>query len=164
LSPPFSHFFRSQGYLLIGSGMICHSFELAKAAEADKAAVSVRLLAESKRFDAATKRATTIKGAEERKKALLALEEVPEFVINHPTVEVRCPFSLSSSFPPFSPPFISPYLPVCPSSPPTELHHLYSTSPPSSSSLPPLETLTLRFSEKKRSREDNRRPTSVSCP
>ncbi|GAA5865060.1 hypothetical protein JCM8547_007699 [Rhodosporidiobolus lusitaniae] len=78
---------KSLGYLLLGSGMICHSFEYGKAPPSQKEAVGVRLLAESKRFDAATKRAATIEKAEERKKALLGLEELPEFAINHPTVE-----------------------------------------------------------------------------
>ncbi|GAA6008705.1 hypothetical protein JCM10207_001692 [Rhodosporidiobolus poonsookiae] len=78
---------RTQGYLLLGSGMVCHSFELATAAPSQREAIAQRLLPESKRFDAAVKRAAGLRSGEERKKELLALEELPEFKINHPTVE-----------------------------------------------------------------------------
>ncbi|GAA5974283.1 hypothetical protein JCM11641_006711 [Rhodosporidiobolus odoratus] len=78
---------RRQDYLLIGSGMLCHSFEYGKAPEADKEAVGLRLLAESKRFDAAARKATSIENGDERKKALLQLEKLDEFSKNHPTVE-----------------------------------------------------------------------------
>ncbi|GAA5889049.1 hypothetical protein JCM6882_009728 [Rhodosporidiobolus microsporus] len=77
----------SLGYLLLGSGMICHSFEYGKAPEAEKNAVGVRLLGESKRFDAAVKRAASLEGGEERRAALLGLEKLLEFKQNHPTVE-----------------------------------------------------------------------------
>lgn len=77
--------------------MICHSFELFKAPAANKETTSIRLLAESKRFDAATKRATTLADGEVRKTALLALEQLPEFQINHPTVEVSTLSSFRST-------------------------------------------------------------------
>lgn len=59
-------------------------------AESDKVTeVRDKVLAESKRFDTELRNAVTKKDAAERRRALLALESLPEFRRSHPTVEVR---------------------------------------------------------------------------
>lgn len=83
----------SDGYLILGSGMAVHSFasivEIHQA-EPDKVTeVRDKVLAESKKFDTELRNAVTKKDAAERRRALLALESLPEFRRSHPTVEVR---------------------------------------------------------------------------
>jgi aromatic ring-opening dioxygenase catalytic subunit (LigB family) len=85
---------RGQGFLIIGSGMIVHSFfqrpaiDAAPTSEA-REELHAKYLAESKRFDSAVKRAASVEDVGERKAALLALEKTEEFAHSHPTVEVR---------------------------------------------------------------------------
>lgn len=83
----------SDGYLILGSGMAVHSFssigEIHQADPDKVAEVRDKVLAESKRFDTELRNAVTKKDADERRRALLALESLPGFRRSHPTVEVR---------------------------------------------------------------------------
>ncbi|GAA6050958.1 hypothetical protein JCM3770_005343 [Rhodotorula araucariae] len=82
---------RSLGYLLVGSGMIVHSFwqrpAIDRAPVHERDALFAELLAESKRFDRAVQAAAIREKVEERKQALLALEKTSEWPNAHPTVE-----------------------------------------------------------------------------
>jgi hypothetical protein len=74
--------------------MAVHSFasidEIRNAStEEEGEATRAKVLAESRAFDTHLREAVTKKNAEERKKALLKLQELYEFKRSHPTVEVR---------------------------------------------------------------------------
>ncbi|KAI1074119.1 Extradiol aromatic ring-opening dioxygenase [Whalleya microplaca] len=83
---------RSEGYLIVGSGMAVHSFSSigeivnAPSDEAKKLA-RTKVLEESRTFDTHLRTAVTKRNAVERKKALLELESLPEFRRSHPTIE-----------------------------------------------------------------------------
>lgn len=80
--------------------MAVHSFdsigEIHQASEADRQAVTAKVLAESKTFDAALRKAVTIPDPQERKQALLDLQLLPEFKRSHPTVEHFTPLLAAS--------------------------------------------------------------------
>ena len=84
---------RSQGYLIIGSGMAVHSFESlheirdAPTEEAKKT-IAAKVFKESRDLDTHIRNALKKLGSAERTKALLDLESLPEFKRGHPTVEV----------------------------------------------------------------------------
>jgi aromatic ring-opening dioxygenase catalytic subunit (LigB family) len=89
-----------EGYVILGSGMAVHSFasidEIRSApTEEEREATRAKVLAESRAFDTHLREAVTKRSAEERKKALLKLEELYEFKRSHPTVEVRMTYSAS---------------------------------------------------------------------
>jgi aromatic ring-opening dioxygenase catalytic subunit (LigB family) len=83
---------RSQGFVVVGSGMAVHSFdsieEIYTSKEELKEAARKHVLKESVNFDRALKGALSNVSAVERRAALLALEDLPEFKRSHPTVEV----------------------------------------------------------------------------
>lgn len=93
-------FSRSEGHLIIGSGMAVHSFdsigEIHKSNEEGRQAVTAKVLAESKTFDAALRQAVTKQDPRERKDALLKLQELPEFKRSHPTVEHFTPLLVAA--------------------------------------------------------------------
>ncbi|KAI2641671.1 Extradiol ring-cleavage dioxygenase, class III enzyme, subunit B [Hypomontagnella submonticulosa] len=83
---------RNEGYLIVGSGMAVHSFSsIAEIRDAPsneaRELARQKVLTESRAFDTHLQVAVTKHGAAERKKALLALESLPEFRRSHPTVE-----------------------------------------------------------------------------
>jgi aromatic ring-opening dioxygenase catalytic subunit (LigB family) len=83
-----------EGYVILGSGMAVHSFasieEIRNApTEEEREATRAKVLAESRTFDTHLRAAVTKRNAEERKNALLKLEELYEFKRSHLTVEVR---------------------------------------------------------------------------
>lgn len=84
---------RSQGFLIIGSGMAVHSFasieEIHQAADPEEKEIRrAKVLNETITFDARLQTALKIQNAVERRKALLDLEALHEFKRSHPTVEV----------------------------------------------------------------------------
>ncbi|GAA6041784.1 hypothetical protein JCM8097_007159 [Rhodosporidiobolus ruineniae] len=95
---------RSLGYLLLGSGMICHSFALAHFLSSSPSpsateieAFSSDLLGESKRFGRAVKEAVGVLDEAERREKLLELEKKAEFARQHPTVEHLTPLLVVSA-------------------------------------------------------------------
>lgn len=95
LTPALLHSTRarhsSQGFLLVGSGMAVHSFELSAATSDPSlspehvAAARDRIQAYTERFDGALREAVA---GPERGRALLELERHEDFKSAHPTVEV----------------------------------------------------------------------------
>lgn len=84
---------RNEGYLIVASGMAVHSFDSIgkiRAAPSEEARNTVRakVLEESRAFDTHLRDAVAKRSAEERRKALLSLESLPEYRRSHPTVEV----------------------------------------------------------------------------
>lgn len=83
---------RSQGFVVVGSGMAVHSFdsieEIYTSKEELKEAARERVQKESVNFDRALRGALSNVSAVERRAALLALEDLSEFKRSHPTVEV----------------------------------------------------------------------------
>lgn len=80
--------------------MAVHSFdsigEIHQSNEEERQAVRAKVLAESKTFDAALRQAVTKQDLQERKDALLKLEELPEFKRSHPTVEHFTPLLVAA--------------------------------------------------------------------
>ncbi|XXH00180.1 hypothetical protein Hte_006522 [Hypoxylon texense] len=92
---------RNEGYLIVASGMAVHSFASIgeiQAAPSESARESARqkVLAESRAFDTRLRAAVALRGAAERRKALLELERLPEFRRSHPTVEHFTPLLVAA--------------------------------------------------------------------
>ncbi|KAL2784691.1 Extradiol ring-cleavage dioxygenase, class III enzyme, subunit B [Aspergillus keveii] len=92
---------RHEGYVILGSGMAVHSFasieEIRNApTEEEREATRAKVLAESRTFDTHLRAAVTKRNAEERKNALLKLEELYEFKRSHPTVEHFTPLLVAA--------------------------------------------------------------------
>ncbi|KAI0011193.1 Extradiol aromatic ring-opening dioxygenase [Xylariaceae sp. FL0662B] len=92
---------RDEGYLIVASGMAVHSFasigEIRDAASDEAKNLARRkVLEESRTFDTRLRAAVTKRDAEERKKALLELESLPEFRRSHPTVEHFTPLLVAA--------------------------------------------------------------------
>lgn len=80
--------------------MIVHTFdsiaEIQAAPEGkERETAKSKVLEESITFDRAVHAATELHDGAQRNEALLRLEELPEFVRSHPTVEVRHAFRMS---------------------------------------------------------------------
>lgn len=80
--------------------MAVHSFEsigeIYSSSEEAREAATAKVLAESKTFDTALRKAVTIEDPVDRKKALLDLESLPEFKRSHPTVEHFTPLLVAA--------------------------------------------------------------------
>ncbi|KAJ0123923.1 hypothetical protein J7T55_012395 [Diaporthe amygdali] len=91
---------RSEGYLIIGSGMAVHSFasiaEIFQAGPERENVVRENVLTESRKFDTELRNAVTKRNAAERKQALLKLESLQEFRRSHPTVEHFTPLLVAA--------------------------------------------------------------------
>ncbi|KAI0897790.1 Extradiol ring-cleavage dioxygenase, class III enzyme, subunit B [Annulohypoxylon nitens] len=92
---------RNEGYLIIASGMAVHSLPSIASirnapSDAAREATRDKVLAESRTFDTAIRAAISIKLAKERRKALLELEQLPEFRRSHPTVEHFTPLLVAA--------------------------------------------------------------------
>lgn len=64
--------------------------------DAAREATREKVLVESRTFDTAIRAAISIKLAKERRKALLELEQLPEFRHSHPTVEHFTPLLVAA--------------------------------------------------------------------
>ncbi|CAI6093156.1 unnamed protein product [Clonostachys chloroleuca] len=83
---------REEGYLILGSGMVVHSFpsieEIKNApTENERTLAKKKVLQETRNFDNFVREAVAKNDPVARKKALLALESRYEFKRSHPTVE-----------------------------------------------------------------------------
>lgn len=92
---------RHQGFVIVGSGMAVHSFAslaeiAAETTAAGRAATTAKVLQESRTLDDRIRAATTIRNADERRAALLALEPLYEFKRSHPTVEHFTPLLVAA--------------------------------------------------------------------
>ncbi|XDG02211.1 hypothetical protein ABKA04_001826 [Annulohypoxylon sp. FPYF3050] len=92
---------RNDGYLIVASGMAVHSFPSIASirnalSDAARDATREKVLAESRAFDTAIRAAVLIKDSKERRKALLELEQLPEYRRSHPTVEHFTPLLVAA--------------------------------------------------------------------
>lgn len=110
---------REEGYLVLGSGMVVHSFpsieEIKNApTENERILAKKKVLQETRNFDNFVREAVAENDPVARKKALLALESRYEFKRSHPTVEVRHNYNmnefLGTQFTKISPQHFTPLL------------------------------------------------------
>ncbi|KAI1215090.1 Extradiol ring-cleavage dioxygenase, class III enzyme, subunit B [Annulohypoxylon truncatum] len=92
---------RNKGFLILASGMAVHSFPSlasirAAPSDASRAARREKVLAESRAFDTAVRAVVSKTRASERRKALLELEQLPEYRRCHPTVEHFTPLLVAA--------------------------------------------------------------------